>query len=474
MPSQSAMFTGGSSLRDRFQARFHGYVDHASLFKKRFERRLQGNRDSDEVELETAKCRQHVWAPREKTDFSATTIQRHLRSGFYEHPTRGEGRFRAKYRIPTSVYMELKAELVALDPLLDPKNSRSKRRDNLVPIDNKLLTVLRILGRGMIVQDDLDHSGMSPDMIRKTFKKVTGLMSRHLFDKYVHLPKDDEQMARCMQMYTDVGLSGAFGSMDATHVPWDNCPAVLRNAHVGKEGFPTLTHNCVVSNDLYFMAVTRSKPGSFNDKTLVRFDSASERLRNGEFAHVKFTLHDKDGRAVLHADPYLVVDGGYHRWTHLLCGYGRAADEQEAAYTARLTSVRKDVECAFGVLKQRFRILKTPVQFRSAAAIDAIFRCCVVLHNRILVADGRRFLGHSRQMALPAEAGATWGSHQSMVGLSIRRPERPSLYVSSETDVTSVGRWVEEPEEPEVDADFESRRSAVKVHFWYCKYTRGV
>lgn len=473
MPSQSAVLSRVPSIRDRFEARFTRPFDYGSVFKKRFERRLQGCRDSDEEDAATSQRRQHIWAPREKTDFTATTIQRHLRSGFYEHPTRGESRFRAKYRVPTSVYMELKAELVALDPLLDPKNSKSKRRDHLVPIDNKLLTTLRILGRGMIVQDDLDHSGMSVDMIRKTFKRVTRLMSKELFDRYVHLPQSDEEMARCMQMYTDIGLPGAFGSMDATHVPWDNCPFLMRNAHVGKEGFPTLTHNCVVSNDLFFMSVTRSKPGSFNDKTLVRFDKASEMMRNGEYSDVEFSLYDEFGRAVSHKDPYLIVDGGYHLWRHLMCGYGRAADEKQAAFTSRLTSARKDVECAFGVLKQRFRILKTPLQFRYAAQIDAVFRCCVMLHNRILVADGRRFLGHSRQMALRAESGQ-WGLHQSMVGLAIRRSERPSLHVTAVTDVTSVGRWVEAPEEPEVDADFEDRRTALKEHFWYVKYTRAV
>ena len=194
----------------------------------------------------------------------------------------------------------------------NPSSSNWIRRYIQQTASAKLLTVLRILGRGMIVQDDLDHSGMSRSMVRKTFRHVISLMSQGMFDAHVHLPRNTQEMRETMRMYENVGLPGCLGSMDATHVPWDNCPFVMRNAHVGKEGFPTLTHNCVVSNDLYFMSVTRAKPGAFNDKTLVRFDSASERLRNGEFRDVQFDLFNSNGKTETHRDVYLIVDGGYH------------------------------------------------------------------------------------------------------------------------------------------------------------------
>ena len=97
---------------------------------------------------------------------------------------------------------------------------------------------------------------------------------------------------------------------------------------------------CVVANDLFFMGATRSKPGSLNDKTLVRFDSIADKLRTGMYKHIEFVLFDENGTPHVHKDPYLIVDGGYHMWVHLVCGYGRRANAKQAEYTARVASAR--------------------------------------------------------------------------------------------------------------------------------------
>ena len=54
-----------------------------------------------------------------------------------------------------------------------------------------------------------------------------------------------------------------------------------------------------------------------------------------------------------------------------------------------MESVRKDVECAFGVLKGRFRFLKLPIQFHDKEVIDDMFLTCVGLHNMLHLWDGR-------------------------------------------------------------------------------------
>ena len=171
MPSQGSLISGISPLQARLEDRFRGRLDCGSVFKRRIEKRLRGEVDTEQVEAKQPEKGKNVWAPRNASDFASTTIQRHLRDGFYSHPVRGEQRFRSRYRVPFSVYEQFKADLVALDPSLNPFFSKARRRGNLVPLDNKILTFLRILGRGVAVQDDLDHSGMSVDNIRKTFKK---------------------------------------------------------------------------------------------------------------------------------------------------------------------------------------------------------------------------------------------------------------------------------------------------------------
>jgi hypothetical protein len=47
-------------------------------------------------------------------------------------------------------------------------------------------------------------------------------------------------------------------------------------------------------------------------------------------------------------------------------------------------SLRKCIECAFGILKQRFRIFKRGVDIRSFSELDDTWFTCVALHNILL------------------------------------------------------------------------------------------
>jgi hypothetical protein len=51
-------------------------------------------------------------------------------------------------------------------------------------------------------------------------------------------------------------------------------------------------------------------------------------------------------------------------------------------------SVRKDIECLFGVLKARFCFLKNPIRMHNPVVIEAAFKCSVILHNILLIYDG--------------------------------------------------------------------------------------
>ena len=43
--------------------------------------------------------------------------------------------------------------------------------------------------------------------------------------------------------------------------------------------------------------------------------------------------------------------------------------------------VKKDVECAFGILVQRFHILQRPLRGWFAEDLKELVQCCVILHN---------------------------------------------------------------------------------------------
>ncbi len=52
-----------------------------------------------------------------------------------------------------------------------------------------------------------------------------------------------------------------------------------------------------------------------------------------------------------------------------------------------MESVRKDVEGCFGILKQRWRILRNPVDLHKQYEIDNVFFTCCILNNVLLRYD---------------------------------------------------------------------------------------
>ena len=60
----------------------------------------------------------------------------------------------------------------------------------------------------------------------------------------------------------------------------------------------------------------------------------------------------------------------------------------EIRFSQWLESMRKDVECTFGILKGRWRVLKSGIRLYRLKDADRIWKTCCALHNMLLEVDG--------------------------------------------------------------------------------------
>jgi hypothetical protein len=60
----------------------------------------------------------------------------------------------------------------------------------------------------------------------------------------------------------------------------------------------------------------------------------------------------------------------------------------EKRFSEWIESMRKDVECTFGILKGRWRILKTGIRVHGLKNADKTWMTCCALHNWLLHVDG--------------------------------------------------------------------------------------
>ena len=62
---------------------------------------------------------------------------------------------------------------------------------------------------------------------------------------------------------------------------------------------------------------------------------------------------------------YLICDNGYLGWLQSICPYmAPTVASLEGYFSSNLKSVRKDVECTFGILKRRWKILNNGLLYR--------------------------------------------------------------------------------------------------------------
>ena len=109
--------------------------------------------------------------------------------------------------------------------------------------------------------------------------------------------------------------------------------------------------------------------------------------------------------------------------------------------------MRKDVECTFGIMKGRFRILKTGIRLHGTIPTDRIWLTCCALHNLLLDADG---LAREWENGVPSDWEGEMGEHNSSdvskfaPNFAVRRLNNPQLRRNYDTSGMGVGSDREE------------------------------
>ena len=228
----------------------------------------------------------------------------------------------------------------------------------------KMVASLRILATGAQFDAFEECAGLDKETLRRFFHQWMAHLATNVAPLFIKLPTEGEELEHCLEVYRKLGFPGAVMSTDATHVPWDRVPCTQHANHVGKEKFPSLVWNAHVTHDRQFRHVEPAQAGARNDKTLAHYDWLMQSIKNGLYSDKVFTVYDASGAPQQMSGLYLICDGGYHQWRCLQFPLKYASSIWARRWSKRLESVRKDVECAFGIVKQRFRILKVPFLFK--------------------------------------------------------------------------------------------------------------
>jgi len=137
------------------------------------------------------------------------------------------------------------------------------------------------------------------------------------------------------------------------------------------------------------MHVSKYFYGTWNDKAITRNDTFPNEVWRGQrFQELRYVLINNEGVPKTYQGAWIAVDGGYQKVACFIDPMHNRYGFPEVVFSEWLESVRKDVECAFGRLKIRFRFLRGFVIYHDASVIEDAFKTAAMLHNMLLKWDG--------------------------------------------------------------------------------------
>nr|KAJ0215707.1 hypothetical protein LSAT_V11C300124880 [Lactuca sativa] len=148
---------------------------------------------------------------------------------------------------------------------------------------------------------------------------------------------------------------------------WENCPNAWCGQFTrGDHGVPTVILEAVVSNDLWFWHAFFGMTGSNNDLNVLQASPIFNDILQCKAPEMSYVVNGNEYKY-----GYYLGDGIYPEYATFVKSYTFPTDDKRKMFKLAQESARKDVERAFGVLKQREKL-------------RTVLTACVILHNMII------------------------------------------------------------------------------------------
>lgn len=304
--------------------------------------------------------------------------------------------FRNRFRLPYQQYLELVAYTKTSPEYFKRwfDDSTDVTGERAAPLEILVLGVLRYLGRGWTFDDLWENTGVHAETHRQFFHKFIEFGSNVLYARYVDEPMREASIDNQGYEMNLAGFHGAVASSDATHIVMEKCKNFLKQYHSSpKTKHTSRTYNIAVNHRRRILSTTSGHPGRWNDKTIVLFDDFVRGIHDGRlYNDAEFELLELDAMGnevrVRYRGAWILVDNGYLNWSSTIAPFKKTTSRKEHRWSEWIESMRKDVECTFGILKGRWRILKSGTRVHGHEATDRVWKTCCALHNWLLDIDG--------------------------------------------------------------------------------------
>lgn len=179
------------------------------------------------------------------------------------------------------------------------------------------------------------------------------------------------------------------GAIDGKHIRIQK-PYCTGSEFMNYKNFFSVVLMAVVDADYCFTSIDIGSYGSASDSHIFQKSNFGQRLSQGQLnIPPDQTLpNDETGLPM----PFVfVADEAFALTDHVQRPFGRRnLSIDRKIYNYRLTRARRMVECTFGIMANKWRILHRALDV-NLKFCDAIIQACCILHNFVRQRDGVRF-----------------------------------------------------------------------------------
>lgn len=202
----------------------------------------------------------------------------------------------------------------------------------------------------------------------------------------IHMPQPtEEDHKRIANDYFNLwGFPNCIGSIDGKHCKI-KCPSNTGSSFYNYKEYFSVILQAIVDAHKRFIAVEIGGRGRQSDGGTFHYSVINDLIESGRYNIPSDTNIPETSYCLPYA---LIGDEAYPLKTHLLRPFpSRNLDTHKEYFNSRLSRARKCVECAFGIINAKWRILNKPIETNYEHSCIILKAICV-LHNIIRDVDG--------------------------------------------------------------------------------------
>ena len=282
-----------------------------------------------------------------------------------------EEEWKINFRMPRKDFLEL------VDMIKPHAKKRSNKvRQDIISLKKRVAMTLYYLKDQGSLRMTSNLFGVEKSTLSVVLKEICSIICKNLGPELIKYPVTREEASEATAAFLKrFGFPQVIGCVDGTHVPIKR-PSENAQDYFSYKMKYTLNCQAICNHNGQFIDVDIKWPGSVHDARVF----ANSIIQN-KYCENEFHLFYKELIPGEECVPQVLLgDPAYPLLPYCMKEYETCNSNEEVIYNQMLRSARNQIECAFGRLKARWRILMRPIDLK-LDFIPKVIYTCFVLHN---------------------------------------------------------------------------------------------